>query len=650
MIISHTQDFAYTGSIQSYTISTSGTYQIYSAGAQGGTADVNSGGLGATVIGSMHLYAGTTLNVVVGGYGADSAQGSGGGGGSFVYISSGGVTTLLEAAGGGGGASAGGDPAVDVANPGLVTLGGGAGNGDVAGAGGAGSIAYGGGGAGSFQGGGGGGAGWSQAGYDAASSSSIMGGLGGGSLAAEFVGGSSDQAGEGGFGGGGSGNRLLQSGGGGGGYSGGGGGGNNPGGGGALGGGGGGGGSYIIASATNQTLLSAVRSGNGYAWLDLIAVDSQPSKDLTINGQNFSIQNLSNGGSISTGQGSINLIGNNVNCNGGSAQNNPIGLYNISNLCTGLFNNQSSHTVLNQNISQFINSTTINSGGFSNNFNCSYLSDFQGSSNFSINSHNSNPYITNCLTIINNQGGIQNIDLTNYKGLVIVNNNIHVTGLTNYNDIGLLGSGSCTVSNGNHTVYLMGPNCTVNGGSGITTANLLGTSMNAINIMQQGNNLQIWCDWLGTGSGITNLNNVQRIQCNDGMIAIDTGAGHNAGGIFRLYEAALNRSADQQGMGYWISQMDNGTSLQAVANQFLNSQEFINLYGSSTSSAQYVTALYNNVLGRAPDAAGAAYWINQLQAGANKALILISFSESAEGISHTASQMAHGVQYQQWVQ
>jgi hypothetical protein len=52
------------------------------------------------------------------------------------------------------------------------------------------------------------------------------------------------------------------------------------------------------------------------------------------------------------------------------------------------------------------------------------------------------------------------------------------------------------------------------------------------------------------------------------------------------------------------------------------------------------------MLGRAPDAAGYEYWLNDLQNGATKEQTLINFSESAEGIAYTYNLFANGVNYE----
>jgi hypothetical protein len=242
--------FGYTYSSVTFTVQTTGTYDITAYGAQGGGANGATGGLGAEISGDFNLVAGEVLTIVVGGQGAAGGnQGGGGGGGSFVIETFNGteaVDTPLVVAGGGGGAgnlkAAGG--ASNGGSGGTSTSGGsgnytGGGAGGTSGGGGSGGpAAYGGGGGGGFTGNGGsaqGGGGYSYA-----------GGSGGGTY---------NQGGFGGGGGGGS-----DGGGGGGGYSGGGGGG---GGGpnGFYGGGGGGGGSFD--SGINRFLEAGEHKGNG---------------------------------------------------------------------------------------------------------------------------------------------------------------------------------------------------------------------------------------------------------------------------------------------------------------------------------------------------------------------------------------------------
>jgi hypothetical protein len=228
------QTYSYTGFLQSFTVSTSGIYDITAFAASGGDGTGTTGGLGAEVVGEFNLSAGTTVSIVVGGQGGagtDAGIAGGGGGGSFVYIN--GAAEPLVVAGGGGGAgsfssdstSNGGDGGTSVGGTGL----GGAANDDGSGGGG-------------FKGGGGTGTSGASPG---SGPTTFAGGSAGGGL------------GGGGYGGGAEG--ATNGGGGGGGYTGGDGGFGDD----DITDGGTGGASYVATSALSSSLTPGTNQGNG---------------------------------------------------------------------------------------------------------------------------------------------------------------------------------------------------------------------------------------------------------------------------------------------------------------------------------------------------------------------------------------------------
>jgi len=249
---STTDTFSYTGHIQTFSITSSGEYQITAEGAAGGNGSSGAGGLGAEVSGDFYLTAGETLAIVVGGQGGSSGDGGGGGGGSFVFVENadGSLTPLVVAGGGGGGSysgSNGDNGETGETGDNGINMGGVGGVDGAAGAGGNGN-GYGGGGGGGYEGGNGG---------DNSSTYATNGSY----APTTFAGGGGfDDSDNGGFGGGGGGG--YNGGGGGGGYGGGGGGGGGQGAGDGSGdGGGGGGGSYD--SGTNAVETAGVNGGNG---------------------------------------------------------------------------------------------------------------------------------------------------------------------------------------------------------------------------------------------------------------------------------------------------------------------------------------------------------------------------------------------------
>ena len=264
--------FNNTGSIVDYTVTTNGSYQIFAAGAQGGGDYFSSGGSGAVIGGTLHLSAGETLEIAVGGAGqyGDGQHAGGGGGGSFVVLNVGGNPTPLVIGGGGGGAEYGSNGGQSGQ---LGTSGGGGGHCFFSGSGGAGGSSGNGGGGGScnvgfvyptYNSGGGGGfytdGGGGQGGTGASGGQSFVNGLGGGTDP------TGSGLGAGGFGGGG-GAGAAGFGAGGGGYSGGGAGGYFS--------GGGGGGSYFTSDAEfDPAQVSPTggnyNSGNGFVSVELV--------------------------------------------------------------------------------------------------------------------------------------------------------------------------------------------------------------------------------------------------------------------------------------------------------------------------------------------------------------------------------------------
>jgi Domain of unknown function (DUF4214) len=108
--------------------------------------------------------------------------------------------------------------------------------------------------------------------------------------------------------------------------------------------------------------------------------------------------------------------------------------------------------------------------------------------------------------------------------------------------------------------------------------------------------------------------------------------------IVRLYFAAFNRIPDYPGLTNWVNAYRAGTPLASIAQSFATSAEFLLTYGA-LNNTQYVTLLYNNVLGRAPDPAGLNAWVAALNGGTTRGQVLLGFSESAEHISTSSNKV-----------
>ncbi len=142
--------------------------------------------------------------------------------------------------------------------------------------------------------------------------------------------------------------------------------------------------------------------------------------------------------------------------------------------------------------------------------------------------------------------------------------------------------------------------------------------------------------------------NAERIRFPDGTLAVDValpgGSASSAGSAYRLYEAAFNRTPDNGGLAFWIKELDAGRSLLDVSRGFTMSAEFKQVYGVSPTSAQLVNGFYQNILGRAPEAAGFNFWNGILSASAARLPeVLAGIANSAENQTQLVGVIGKGI-------
>lgn len=203
-----------------------------------------------------------------------------------------------------------------------------------------------------------------------------------------------------------------------------------------------------------------------------------------------------------------------------------------------------------------------------------------------------------------------------------------------------------TISNSNYisgtggadTITMTAGSKAVDGGNGIDTVVYSG-ARDSYKVQKE-----VWGYSVTSASGqVDGLFNVERIKFADGWKAIDTMSAQ----IFRLYEAVLDRTAEDAGLGYWISSMEKGTTLHEVAADFLKQPEFVSLYGSNPTDQEFIYKLYENVLDREPDTGGLLYW-SQMIGQIGRAQILIDFAESPENQALVIDKVGQGLDYIPW--
>lgn len=99
--------------------------------------------------------------------------------------------------------------------------------------------------------------------------------------------------------------------------------------------------------------------------------------------------------------------------------------------------------------------------------------------------------------------------------------------------------------------------------------------------------------------------------------------------VVRLYYAHFDRAPDYAGMTYWAGVARDGWSMEKISEEFVRSTEFSTTYGS-LSDEQYIDQVYLNVLGRASDPAGRAYWAAQLTGGMSRGALMVAFADAPE--------------------
>ena len=266
--------------------------------------------------------------------------------------------------------------------------------------------------------------------------------------------------------------------------------------------------------------------------------------------------------------------------------------------------------------------------------------------NFSI---NKNPILT-----IFDSGGVNTIDLSGYKtdSIVYLNQGgmSSINGMTHNLDIAhntivqkfIGGDGVDTVSANDFGDYIKGlaGNDIINGGKGIDTAIYRGVKSD-----------YQFSDKLGTftivdkiqGRDDTDtLTSIEKIQFSDGTLEFTVQNTSKNSIIYRMYQAALDRSPDEAGFGSWVEKSSN-QSLKSISLDFISSDEFDHKYSANSSNTQYVNQLYENALDRIGDAEGITFWTEQLSSGRmTRDEVLLAFVTSTEDINQSASYTEDG--------
>lgn len=261
-------------------------------------------------------------------------------------------------------------------------------------------------------------------------------------------------------------------------------------------------------------------------------------------------------------------------------------------------------------------------------------------STFTINAPDANGYIV--VDSVAGASAYYHIQLKNVELLAFSNATVNLTTL--FPSSGTPGNDTLSGGTGNDTLTGGAGNDALDGGAGIDTAVFSGNK-SRFSIQSTSTGYKV-TDSTGA-EGVDTLTNVERIKFADSALALDTSG--NAGQVYRIYQAAFDRKPDSGGLSFWINYMDNGYTLEQVARGFINSAEFSNLYGANSTTDQFITKLYNNVLHRTPEQAGFDFWVNTVSVGATtREQALMGFSESTENQANLVGAIGNGIDYTPW--
>ena len=98
--------------------------------------------------------------------------------------------------------------------------------------------------------------------------------------------------------------------------------------------------------------------------------------------------------------------------------------------------------------------------------------------------------------------------------------------------------------------------------------------------------------------------------------------------VTRLYDTCLGRKPDKTGLNDWVSQLtEKGATGTSVAYGFFTSREFLD---KKTTDKQYIKYLYKAILGRTAEEEGLNYWVSEMKKGKSREEIFCEFTESQE--------------------
>lgn len=204
--------------------------------------------------------------------------------------------------------------------------------------------------------------------------------------------------------------------------------------------------------------------------------------------------------------------------------------------------------------------------------------------------------------------------------------------------VGTAGADTITITDGKNTQIVAGDKDVIKAGSGHTVVVAAQGSSTVIGgadtiVEARGDEDDFTITFANGHAKIVNattkvsvdLTGVQYVQLDNGQALIFAENAKQAA-VANLYQAVFGRTAEFDGLDFWFEQADKGVSVKAIAQGFMASSEY---KLGSLNNAQFVDALYQGLMGRGGEAAGAKFWTDALSAGVSRADVIAAFAEAA---------------------
>lgn len=106
--------------------------------------------------------------------------------------------------------------------------------------------------------------------------------------------------------------------------------------------------------------------------------------------------------------------------------------------------------------------------------------------------------------------------------------------------------------------------------------------------------------------------------------------------VVKLYVGYFGRAPEPEGFDFWVGVVESGSPVEAIAEDFAGQPETRSLFSEfqapeSADFTSFVVAVYQNLFGRLPDAAGRAFWTGVLESAWPIGRVILPMIEGAVG-------------------